>query len=65
MALLHDQSFVFITGALLSYDLDLSTFFKKAVQYLPKPKVLKLSVMRLERLEGYLGALGALKTAIE
>jgi hypothetical protein len=47
MALLHSQNFIFITGAILSYNLDLHTLFNNAMKFLPKPKVLKFSVLRL------------------
>lgn len=34
MALLHEQNCIFITGALLSYNIDLSFLFKRAIQFI-------------------------------
>lgn len=64
MSLLHEKENLVISGALLSYDVNISDLFVKALLYVHSRQTIKLNVIRLQKLEGFLGVLGALECAI-
>ena len=64
MSLLHERENLVISGALLSFDVNISDLFSKALLYVHSRQTIKLNVIRLEKLEGFWGALRALECAI-
>ena len=64
MTFIHNQKNILMSGTVLKFIHDLSEHSSKALEYIQTEEPVERAVLRLQRFEGYTGALGALSEAM-
>ena len=65
MTLIHDQKNILLSGTVLRYADQMPELITKALQYIPTKEPLERTVLRVQKFEGFMGALGAINEAMK